>query len=123
MKRRRTSFQRAGITYIQSDMPKSQLYLESLPHWMRGCLSIPDHPKLIRELRLLERRTGRSGKDAVDHPRGAHDDYANALCGCLRHLASSSYNIDGFVMENPEDVDGAAAYRMANFAQHIARFG
>ena len=33
------------------------------------------------ELRLLERRTHRSGKDTVEHPRNGHDDHANVVCG------------------------------------------
>ena len=44
---------------------------------------LPDHPKLLRELRLLERHTARSGKDSVDHPRGGHDDLANACAGAI----------------------------------------
>ncbi|MEI9899645.1 MAG: hypothetical protein WDN31_05285 [Hyphomicrobium sp.] len=40
---------------------------------------MPDLPQLIRELRLLERRTHRSGKDTVDHGSGGSDDYANVL--------------------------------------------
>src|SRR5262249_10130054 len=31
-----------------------------------------------------ERRTHRSGKDSVDHPRAGSDDHANALFGLLR---------------------------------------
>jgi len=34
-------------------------------------------------LRLLERRTHRSGKDTVDHGVNGSDDYANALCGSM----------------------------------------
>jgi hypothetical protein len=34
-------------------------------------------------LRLLERRTSRLGKNAVDHPKGGHDDYANSVAGAL----------------------------------------
>jgi hypothetical protein len=64
------------------------LYLESLPLWTRGLVSIPDHPALVRELRLLERIPGRIGKDQVTHPRGVHDDLANAVCGALAMLAS-----------------------------------
>jgi hypothetical protein len=54
-----------------------------------------NHPQLIRELRLLERRTHRSGKDVVDHGRNGHDDHANALAGAL-HLAAnkSKYRYD-----------------------------
>jgi hypothetical protein len=86
-----TAFQDAGITYQRSEMNKSALYLEALPHFMRGSVSIPDHPKLVRELRLLERRTSRAGKDIVDHGRNGSDDHANALAGMLRALAGSNY--------------------------------
>jgi hypothetical protein len=77
------AFREAGAEYVRSDLPKSQLYLESLPQWMRGAVSIPDHPQLIRELRLLERRTHRSGKDSVDHGTGGSDDYANSVVGAV----------------------------------------
>jgi hypothetical protein len=42
---------------------------------------------LTRELRLLERRTARSGKDSVDHGTGGSDDFANSLFGALQLLA------------------------------------
>jgi hypothetical protein len=38
-----------------------------------------DHPTLTRELKTLERRPRPAGRTIVDHPRGGHDDYANAL--------------------------------------------
>ena len=69
--------------YVQSPRPKGELYLESLPIFTRGLIRFADHTKLVRELRLLERRTHRSGKDTVEHPRNGHDDYANAVCGVL----------------------------------------
>ena len=81
-----TSFTKAGIKYIRSELNKSQLYLEALPQFMRQAISLPNHPKLLRELRLLERRTSRMGKDQVDHGAHGSDDYANALCGALRSL-------------------------------------
>jgi hypothetical protein len=59
------------------------LFIEVLPWFARGLLSIPDHPQLIRELRLLERRTARSGKDSVDHGVGGSDDHANVLAGAV----------------------------------------
>jgi hypothetical protein len=86
-----SAFQDAGIAYQRSEMNKSALYLEALPLFMRGSVSIPDHAKLLRELRLLERRTSRMGKDIVDHGRNGSDDYANALAGMLRALAGSNY--------------------------------
>ena len=69
--------------YTQSPRTKGELYLESLPIFTRGLVRFADHTKLVRELRLLERRTDRSGKDTVEHPRNGHDDYANAVCGVL----------------------------------------
>src|SRR5207244_12957429 len=61
-----------------------QNYLEGRPLWTRWLVSIPDHAQLVRELRLLERRTARSGRDSVDHGAHGSDDYANALSGALR---------------------------------------
>jgi hypothetical protein len=77
------AFADAGIKYETSPLPKSSLYLESLPHFNRGAVSIPEHDRLLRELRTLERRVQRSGRDSVDHPKHGSDDYANALCGAL----------------------------------------
>jgi hypothetical protein len=81
------AWQTCGITYIRSELPKSQLYLEALPPFARGLVHLPDHARLLRELGLLERHTHRSGKDTVDHGRGGSDDHANAVCGLLHGLA------------------------------------
>ena len=78
-----TAFKGAGIEYKRSELAKSQLYLEALPLFMRGAVNIPNHPRLIRELRLLERRTSRLGKDVVDHGRNGNDDHANVLVGAM----------------------------------------
>jgi hypothetical protein len=40
----------------------------------RGLVRLPDHARLLRELRLLERHTHRSGKDTVNHGRNGSDD-------------------------------------------------
>jgi hypothetical protein len=73
------------MRYDRSELSKSELYLEGLPVFTRGAVTIPDYPPLLRELRLLERSTSRQGKDTVGHGRGAneHDDLANALFGCM----------------------------------------
>jgi hypothetical protein len=80
------AFRDAGCEYFRSPLTRSELYLDSLVHFTRGAVSIPNHPELIRELRLLERRTARSGKDTVDHGVGGSDDHANVLFGAM-HLA------------------------------------
>jgi Terminase large subunit, ATPase domain len=77
-----------GIRYVTSELPKSQIYLEALPLFTRGLVRLPNHPRLLRELRLLERHTHRSGRDTVDHGRNGHDDHANATCGVLRELSN-----------------------------------
>jgi hypothetical protein len=79
-----TAWRSHGLGYDRSDLPASQLYQECVPLFTREQISIPDHPQLIRHLRLLERRTSRMGKDAITHPPGGHDDFANSLAGCAR---------------------------------------
>jgi hypothetical protein len=78
-----TAFKDEGIKYLRSELPKSRLYVEGLPAFTRRTVSIPDHPLLLRELRLLERRTHVGGKDTVDHGRTGSDDYANVVFGLL----------------------------------------
>ncbi len=81
------AYRTAGVEYRRSPRVRSELYLEGLPVFTRGLVRIPDHPQLLRELRLLERRTARSGKDSVDHGVGGSDDYANSLFGALYLVA------------------------------------
>jgi hypothetical protein len=78
-----------GIRCERSELTKSQIYIETLPLFARGVVRLPDYPKLLRELRLLERFTHRSGKDTVSHGKTGSDDYANAALGVLRLLAVS----------------------------------
>jgi hypothetical protein len=78
-----------GITCNRSELPKSSIYLETLPLFARGVVRLPDHPKLLRELRLLERHSHRSGRDIISHSRTGSDDYANAALGTLQLLAVS----------------------------------
>src|SRR5262249_16965628 len=80
-----------GFEYIRSSRPKGAIYLESLPVFTRGLARLPNNARLIRELRLLERRTHRSGKDTVEHPRNGHDDHANVVCGVLSLLAPPAF--------------------------------
>ena len=100
------AFRDAGIKYVRSEKPKSALYLEALPLFARGAVSIPNHARLIRELRLLERRTHRSGKDTVDHGRSGSDDHANALCGCAINTVAprSTYDSSFAWVRGPDDI-------------------
>jgi len=72
-----------GLAAARRLIVAASIYLESLPIFTRGLVRLPNHARLIRELCLLERRTQRSGKDTVEHPRNGHDDFANVVCGVL----------------------------------------
>lgn len=62
-----------------------------------------DDAKLVGQLTALERRTARTGKDAIDHGPGGHDDLVNAAAGALVlagarpefHAARSIHVVDG----------------------------
>jgi hypothetical protein len=116
-----SAFAKAGIRYQRSERNKSELYLEALPQFMRQAISIPDHPKLIRELRLLERRTSRMGRDMVDHGKNGWDDYANALCGALGSLTKyGSYDVSLDWVSGPNaEQDGRDAYQAAKLAYYL----
>jgi hypothetical protein len=79
------TWRETGINYRKSSLVKSDIYLECVPLFTRGLVRLPEHARLLRELRLLERQTHRSGKDVINHPRNGRDDHANAVCGAL-HL-------------------------------------
>jgi hypothetical protein len=89
-----------GVTYVKSELPKSQIYIECLPLFARGLVRLPAHSKLLRELRLLQRQTHRSGKDSVDHPRSAHDDHANACCGALHLIGAAARGLCSLTCED-----------------------
>jgi len=73
------AYEQAGIHYRHSDFDRSQAYLNVEPLFAQNRIELLDHPKLIRELELLERTPRPGGKDQVTHPRSGHDDYSNAL--------------------------------------------
>jgi hypothetical protein len=77
-------FKKHGLNYQLSEKNRSQLYLDLIPAVNSKRLELPDDRKLIDELRRLERRRGRSGRDTVDHPQYAgSDDLANAVAGAV----------------------------------------
>src|SRR5262249_7600377 len=49
-----SAWRNAGVSYARSELTASELYLESLPLFTRSLVVLPDHPVLLRELRLLE---------------------------------------------------------------------
>jgi hypothetical protein len=120
------SFKEHGIRFKTSERPKSQLYLECLPLFTRAAVSLPDLPPLLKELRLLERQTHRSGRDSVDHPKRGSDDYANSLCGCLAHLGKPSIDHSlRWVGDEPAVSDGGIDwdFRRRSLWNHILTSG
>ena len=101
------AFNTAGITYYAAELNRGETYLEALPLFTRGMVSMPNHNVLLRELRLLERHTHRSGKDTVDHGAHGHDDYCASVCGLLVQLAKNSGGIfeTGLYSEDPPKSD------------------
>ncbi len=75
-------FRTRGFGYEVADKTKSELYRELLPLIHSKKVELLDDRRLIAQLRLLERSTGR-GRETIDHPPGSHDDVANAVAGAL----------------------------------------
>jgi hypothetical protein len=84
-----SAFRECDLKYRRAEKNRSELYLEGLPLFSRGLVSLPEHGRLARELRLLERHTSRVGRDVIDHGRNGSDDYSNAVFGAL-HLTMSA---------------------------------
>jgi hypothetical protein len=80
-------FARHGVAYRQIDRDKSRCYLDCEAAFAQGKVDLLDHPQMLREFRLLERRPRSGGRTVVDHPRGGHDDYPNAACLAIASAA------------------------------------
>lgn len=76
-------FARCGIKFIASALTKTDLYGELLPLVNTGAVELLDDPTVKRQLLGLERRAVRGARDSIDHPRGGHDDVANAAAGAV----------------------------------------
>jgi hypothetical protein len=77
------AFAKQGLSYEQSKLSRSEIYLNLLPLLTSGRASLLDVPRLAIQLSSLERRASRAGRDSVSAPIGAMDDLANAAAGAL----------------------------------------
>lgn len=75
----RVLYAEAGLSLIAAEVTRGEAYLHLLPLLTTGRIELPPDPRLRTELLGLERRTGRGGRDSIDHRPGAHDDLANAI--------------------------------------------
>ena len=78
-----SKFREYGIAYKISEKNKSDLYRDFLPLVNGQQIELLDNKRLSSQLTSLERRTGRGGRDTIDHPFGLHDDVCNAVAGVL----------------------------------------
>lgn len=93
----RERFSVHGVNYKVADMPKSDYYRELLPLINSQRVALLDNSKMINQIVNLERRTGRGGKDSIDHPPNGHDDIANAAAGALVSLQDfEDIEIEGY---------------------------
>jgi hypothetical protein len=84
-------YARHGIKRLEScELSKSELYLEVLPAFSAGRIRLLANDRVVSQFCSLERRTIVGAADKVDHPRGAHDDLANAVAGALWRAASKT---------------------------------
>ena len=79
----REQFRKHGIKYEPCKDPKGTLYVNFLPMLNSRKVKLLGNKRLVSQLISLERNTTRGGRDAIDHPRGGHDDVANAAAGAL----------------------------------------
>jgi hypothetical protein len=82
-------FAQHGVTLLESKLTKSQIFSEAIALFMSEVVEIPDHPILQREIRMLERRVGRT-RDVIDHPHAGSDDYVNSALGAAVLVATNT---------------------------------
>jgi len=92
----REQFRKRGIRYIPSEMSKSVLYQALLPVINSNRIELLDNAKLRQQLLGLERRTGHSGRDSIDHSPGSHDDLSNVIAGVVGIIAKASRMSGGY---------------------------
>jgi hypothetical protein len=91
------SFERHGIRYETSELPKSALYSNFLPLLNSGTIELVDNPRLVNQLCSLERKVARGGKDSIDHASGGHDDVANCVAGFAVFANNTAANYDELI--------------------------
>lgn len=76
-----SEFKTNGITYVPISKSKSDLYLIFQSLIMSKGVELLENKRASTQLQALERRVHTGGKDTIDHPKGMHDDVANAAAG------------------------------------------
>jgi hypothetical protein len=106
----RERFRAHGIRYEACPRPKADLYVDLLPTLTARRIELPEMPRLVSQLAGLERRTGRSGRDSIDHAPGAQDDVANAVAGVCWALVLRRRHHEVGTHSILEDMLGVSGY-------------
>lgn len=86
----RERFRKNGIYYEVCTTPKSDLYKSFVSVLNSQGVETFDDDVVKTQFCSLERRTGRGGRDVIDHPPRAHDDIANAIAGVVQDFDEES---------------------------------
>lgn len=81
----RHKFVDAGFRFKEQEKQKrkTDIYLQAISMFADGAVELLDDEVANTQLKALERKRGRDGKDRVDHARDKHDDRANVICGLV----------------------------------------
>jgi len=77
------AFAGQGVACQRSALDRSAIYAALVPYFAQGRVEVLDVPRLLHELRGLERRALAGGRERIDHAPGGHDDAINAAAGAL----------------------------------------
>jgi hypothetical protein len=124
----RQPFREHGVAYEPSARSKGDIYINFLPMLNAGRVRLLDHQRLAGQLASLERTTTRgTGKDVVDHPRGGHDDLANAAAGMAAVTKYYNYDTSMDWVSGPTDAAATAeqerSFLEQRMTQHVLRTG
>ena len=111
------AFAKEGIHYIQSELNRSEIYLEAIPLFATGKLELPKNEQLRRELISIQRRSRSGGRDSCDHPPGGSDDSANAVCQAAIN-AWRVGSVSGEIVLGPSMVTAATDYGLVDDFDH-----
>jgi hypothetical protein len=118
------SFRLRGVSYEESPLSPSELYLEMLPAVNAGQVALLDLKELSQELLGLERRRGPSGRDRIVHPASRLDDIANAVAGLVHMLVPKPARMfDGYQYTPPQQFDPQQMTRRAPTINELRLLG
>jgi hypothetical protein len=87
----RSAWRKNGIHAVESEFGASEAYNSFLPMLNSQSVRLLDNKKMAAQFLTLERSPRRGARDSVDHPRGTHDDIANAVALLATYIDGKNY--------------------------------